>query len=219
MISSRQGAAQQSTAGEAMARAEEATATTGDARDGTSWWVSLGKPVDARAGEPEPAPVLLVRDATAQDWPQIWSFWRPIVAAGDTFTYDEATGEDEARSSWMVDPPGRVAVAAAPDGAIAGSASMYANRGGPGAHIASASYLVDPSHQGTGVGRRLVTDSLRWAREQQFVGMQFNAVAETNERAVQLYESLGFTIVGTVPGAFRHPSKGAVGLHVMFCPL
>jgi ribosomal protein S18 acetylase RimI-like enzyme len=58
------------------------------------------------------------------------------------------------------------------------------------------------------VGRRLVTDSLRWAREQQFVGMQFNAVAETNERAVQLYESLGFTIVGTVPGAFRHPRQG-----------
>jgi GNAT superfamily N-acetyltransferase len=119
----------------------------------------------------------------------------------------------------MVQPPGRVAVAEAPGGAIVGSASMYADRRGPGAHIASASYMVDRQHHGTGVGRRLVTDSLRWAREQHFVGMQSNAVAETNERAVRLYESLGFSIVGTVPGAFRHPRHGAVGLHVMFCPL
>jgi ribosomal protein S18 acetylase RimI-like enzyme len=46
--------------------------------------------------------------------------------------------------------------------------------------------------------------------------MQFNAVAASNERAVALYESLGFAIIGTVPGAFRHPTEGDVGLHVMY---
>ncbi len=46
--------------------------------------------------------------------------------------------------------------------------------------------------------------------------MQFNAVVETNRHAVRLYERLGFRIVGTVPGAFRHPVEGYVGLHVMF---
>ncbi|MGO1240668.1 MAG: GNAT family N-acetyltransferase, partial [Cellulosimicrobium funkei] len=42
-----------------------------------------------------------------------------------------------------------------------------------------------------------------------------NAVVETNERAVRLWESLGFTILATVPEAFDHPVHGLVGLHVM----
>lgn len=46
--------------------------------------------------------------------------------------------------------------------------------------------------------------------------MQFNAVAASNLRAVGLYESLGFEIVGTVPEGFRHPEEGYVGLHVMY---
>lgn len=91
-------------------------------------------------------------------------------------------------------------VAEADSGAVVGTANMYANRGGPGSHIASASYLVDPARQGQGVGRALVEDSLRWARAQGFRGMQFNAVAQSNTHAVRLYESLGFTVLGTVPG-------------------
>lgn len=120
---------------------------------------------------------------------------------------------------WMVDAPGRVVVAAADGGEVVGTANMYTNRSGPGAHIASASYMVDPAHRGRGVGRALVVDSLRWARARGFRGMQFNAVAQTNNHAVGLYETLGFTVLGTVPGGFRHPLHGDVGLHVMFCAL
>jgi RimJ/RimL family protein N-acetyltransferase len=49
--------------------------------------------------------------------------------------------------------------------------------------------------------------------------MQFNAVVETNRAAVELYERLGFRVIGTVPGAFAHPTLGRVGLHVMYCEL
>lgn len=163
--------------------------------------------------------VVLVRDATSDDWPLIWPFWRKIVAAGDTFPYDVDTSEKAARTSWMVPDPGRVAVAEAADGTVIATANMYANRGGPGAHIASASFMVDPVHQGTGAGRLLVVDALEWARQHRFAGMQFNAVAETNVRAVRLYQSIGFTIIGTVPMALRHPEQGDVGLHVMFLPI
>jgi hypothetical protein len=45
--------------------------------------------------------------------------------------------------------------------------------------------------------------------------MQFNAVVETNP-AVAFYLRLGFEIIGTVPNAFRHPTQGLVGLHVMY---
>ncbi|QPZ39002.1 GNAT family N-acetyltransferase [Paramicrobacterium chengjingii] len=162
---------------------------------------------------------MLIRDASTADWPAIWPFLHKIVVAGDTFTYDPELREEEAEAMWMARPPGRVVVAEADGGNVVGTASMYANRAGPGAHIASASYMVDPSHQGTGVGRALVSDSLRWARARGFQGMQFNAVAQTNSYAIRLYESLGFTVIGTIPGGFRHPVAGDVGLHIMFCPL
>jgi len=46
--------------------------------------------------------------------------------------------------------------------------------------------------------------------------MQFNSVVESNHSAVELYKRFGFSIVGTVPGAFAHPTLGRVGLHVMY---
>lgn len=159
---------------------------------------------------------MLIREAAPGDWPVIWPILRAIVAAGETFAYDTGMDEASARATWMVGAPGRTVVAAGDDGAVLGTANMYANRGGPGAHVASASFMVAPRHEGRGVGRALVEDALAWARGKGFSAMQFNAVAASNLRAVGLYESLGFEIVGTVPEGFRHPEEGYVGLHVMY---
>jgi hypothetical protein len=38
----------------------------------------------------------------------------------------------------------------------------------------------------------------------------------TNERAVKTWRSNGFDIVGTLPGAFRHPRLGYVDVYVMY---
>jgi GNAT superfamily N-acetyltransferase len=93
---------------------------------------------------------------------------------------------------------------------------MGANRPGRGAHIATASFMVDPSAQGRGVGRALGEDMVRWARRQGFRGIQFNAVVETNTGAIHLWQSLGFSIMTTIPEAFDHRHYGKVGLHVMY---
>ena len=159
-----------------------------------------------------------IRDATPADWPAIWPIVREVVVAADTFAYDPDMSEHEARAMWMVAPPGRTTVAV-DGGSIAGTANMYANRAGPGAHVASGSFMVGASARGRGVGRALVEDALSWARAAGFRAMQFNAVAETNAVAVALYRSLGFSIVGTVPEAFDHPRHGLVGLHVMHVKL
>jgi L-amino acid N-acyltransferase YncA len=161
-----------------------------------------------------------IRQATADDWPAIWPFFHEVVAAGETFPYRLDTGAEEGRELWMLSEPGRTVVAVDEhSGEVLGTAKMNPNREGNGDHIASASYLVAPTHSGRGIGRALCRNSLDWALAKGYRGMQFNAVAETNTRAVGLYESLCFDIVGTVPEAFRHPEHGYVGLHVMYRPL
>jgi L-amino acid N-acyltransferase YncA len=158
---------------------------------------------------------VMIRDATAEDWPAIWSFMREIVAAGETFPYDQDIDELEARGMWLLEAHARTVVAVEPDGTVLGSAKMNRNYGGPGAHVASASFMVDPMHWGMGAGRALSEHALEWARSQGYRAMQFNAVAESNTRAVALYRSLGFEVLATIPEGFRHPTEGYVGLHVM----
>jgi L-amino acid N-acyltransferase YncA len=157
-----------------------------------------------------------IREAHGADWPAIWPFFHTIVAAGETFAYDPAMDEPAGRQIWMQAPPGRTVVAAGRDGTVLGSAKMGPNQQGPGAHVATASFMVDPARSGRGIGRALGEYAVAWARAAGFRGMQFNAVASSNTRAVALWRALGFEVIGTIPGGFRHPSLGYVGLHVMY---
>lgn len=159
---------------------------------------------------------MTIRTATAQDWPSIYPFYKAIMDEGRTYAFPENQTLDEARPWWMESPPGQTVVAEDDAGAVIGSAKMGPNRPGRGRHVATASFLVDPAHQGTGVGRALGQYALDWARGGGYRSMQFNAVVEANIAAVHLWRSLGFEIVGTVPEAFDHPDKGLVGLHVMY---
>ncbi|MFD8380066.1 GNAT family N-acetyltransferase [Streptomyces sp. NPDC059679] len=158
---------------------------------------------------------MLIREATPRDWPAIWPFFHEIVAAGETFTYPLDLSEEQGRDWWLLEPPNRTVVAVDEAGTVLGTAKMNNNHMGNGAHIASASYMVDPAHSGQGVGRALCAYSLDWARAAGFRRMQFNAVVETNVHAVRLYRSLGFEVLGTLPEGFRHPTNGYVGLHIM----
>ncbi|GAB3714102.1 GNAT family N-acetyltransferase [Nocardiopsis oceani] len=157
-----------------------------------------------------------IREAQPSDWDAIWPFLSRIVAAGDTFTYSSDMDEKQAHDGWLLAAPDRTVVAVDEAGTVLGTAKMNQNHMGNASHIASASYMVDPAHSGQGVGRALCAYSLEWARAQGYRAMQFNAVAATNTRAVRLYESLGFEVVGTLKEGFRHPEHGFVGLHIMY---
>ncbi|WP_405089442.1 GNAT family N-acetyltransferase [Micromonospora sp. NBC_01392] len=156
-----------------------------------------------------------IREHVDADWGQVWPILADVITAGDTFAYDPAWSAGVAREVWVERPPGRTSVAVDDDGVVLGSAKMGANRPGPGAHVATASFLVAADARGRGVGRALCEEALDWARRAGFTAMQFNAVVETNTVAVRLYRRLGFTVVGTVPEAFAHPTLDRVGLHVM----
>lgn len=157
-----------------------------------------------------------IREASDTDWPAIFPFFTAIVDAGQTYAYPLGLASEPARTLWMHQPPGRTVVAVDDAGSVLGSATMGPNRPGRGAHIATASFMVDPAHAGKGVGRALGEHVLAWARAAGYHGMQFNAVVETNTAAVRLWQALGFEIIGTVPEAFDHAERGLVGLHVMY---
>ena|SRR5579862_815182 len=161
---------------------------------------------------------MVIRDALPEDWEHVYPFFSAIVAAGETYAYPEHLSFDDARAYWTASPPGRTVVAVEDD-SVVGSASMGPNRPGRGSHVATASFMVDPAHHGHGVGRALGVHVVDWAYREGYRGIQFNAVVETNHAAVRLWQSLGFTILGTVPGAFNHSRHGYVGLHVMYRPL
>jgi L-amino acid N-acyltransferase YncA len=161
---------------------------------------------------------LSIRPATAEDWEQIWPFWREIVDAGETYAYPSDLTSDRARDLWLYGPPGQ-AVVLVEDDRVLGSATMGPNRPGRGSHVGTASFMVSSDARGRGVGRRLAEYVVQWHRDQGYRGIQFNAVVETNHAAVHLWASLGFAIIGTVPEAFDSRRHGLVGLHVMHLAL
>jgi GNAT superfamily N-acetyltransferase len=162
------------------------------------------------------------RTAAASDWSAIWPIWHRVVSAGDTYMWAPDTDEPTARELWMRPAPAVQFVAEAASGGVAtgahrivGTAALAPAQPGLGDHVANAGFMVDPAHAGAGIGRQLAEHVLDEARRLGYSAMQFNAVVETNTRAVALWHALGFVIVGTVPAAFRHRRQGPVGVHIM----
>ena len=160
---------------------------------------------------------IVYRPATPSDWPEIWLIFHEVVRSGDTYAYLPDTPESEAQTLWM--QPGtdrRFTYVADRDGAIVATAYLKPNAIGLGDHICNAGWMVSPNQSGQGIGREFAWYVIEQAGSLGFVGMQFNAVVASNVRAVRLWESMGFEIVGTVPEAFRHATNGLAPVHIMY---
>jgi ribosomal protein S18 acetylase RimI-like enzyme len=160
------------------------------------------------------------RVATRKDWAEIWPILSAVVHSGDSYAYAPDISEDEARSSWMLEGSSRAATyVATMNGHVVATSYLKPNQPGLGDHVANAAWMVAPSAAGMGIGRALADYVIGEARRIGYRAMQFNAVVATNTRAIGLWESLGFTIVGTVPRAFRHSDEGLVPVHIMYSDL
>jgi ribosomal protein S18 acetylase RimI-like enzyme len=158
-----------------------------------------------------------IRPFLDSDWPALWPLLRDTFAAGDTYSFAPDTSEAEARRIW-VDLPAATFVALE-SGLLVGTYFIKANQPGLGSHVCNCGYVVSTVAQGRGIAARMCEHSQQWAIEQGFRAMQFNFVVATNERAVRLWQRLGFEVVGRLPGAFRHRRLGFVDALVMFKPL
>jgi ribosomal protein S18 acetylase RimI-like enzyme len=157
---------------------------------------------------------MIVRPATADDDDAIWRILEPMLRAGETYALPREWSRDEALGYWRA--PANAVFVADDAGAVLGTYILRANQAGPGRHVANCGYVTAAAATGRGVARAMCAHSLDEARRRGFRAMQFNLVVSTNTRAVALWESFGFAIVGRLPGAFEHPAAGFVDALVMF---
>jgi ribosomal protein S18 acetylase RimI-like enzyme len=155
-----------------------------------------------------------IRPFRDEDWPAVWRLLEATFAGGDTYTFPPDSSEADIRKAW-VDLPLATFVAIEGD-RIVGTYFLKPNQPGLGNHVCNCGYVVAPESQGRGVAAAMCEHSQRFAREQGFRAMQFNFVVATNERAVRLWQRLGFAVVGRLSGAFRHQRLGYVDALVMY---
>ena len=155
-----------------------------------------------------------LRPATRSDEDAIWEIFHAVIASGDTYVFDPQMPREEAVAYWFRSDTHPYV--AEHDDRIIGTYILRPNQPSLGSHIANAAFMVSPAARGLGAGRRMGEHCLEEARRLGFRAMQFNFVVSTNEPAVRLWQQLGFRIVGTLPGAFRHARLGYVDAYVMF---
>jgi ribosomal protein S18 acetylase RimI-like enzyme len=156
-----------------------------------------------------------IRPAGEQDFEAMWGIFSTHLAAGDSYPFTPATSREAAHAYWLGAGVSSF-VAVSGGGRVLGMYRLLPNQVGRGHHVANASFMVSPSAQGAGVGRMMGEHCLGEARTQGFLAMQFNHVVSTNTAAIRLWKKLGFSIVGTLPKAFRHRRLGYVDAYVMY---
>jgi L-amino acid N-acyltransferase YncA len=161
-----------------------------------------------------PDSAVTIRPAVPGDRDAIWSILEPTIRDGETYTLPRDLSREQGLEYWF--EPGHEVYVACLDGQVAGTYFLRANQQGGGAHVANCGYMTARWASGRGLARAMCAHSLDTARARGFRAMQFNFVVSTNHRAVRIWESFGFEIVGHLPGAFRHPCEGYVDALVMF---
>lgn len=57
--------------------------------------------------------------------------------------------------------------------------------------------------------------SIKTAKENGFISMQFNIVVSSNIPGVNLWQSLGFKKIATIPQSFNHKKLGLIDTYIM----
>jgi ribosomal protein S18 acetylase RimI-like enzyme len=156
---------------------------------------------------------MLIRTAATADGDAIWQIMEPIVRAGETYTLPRDMDREGALAYWF--SAEHEVFVAEENGEIVGTYFLQANQRGGGAHVANCGYMTAGSATGRGVARAMCAHSLERARKRGFRAMQYNFVVSSNERAVRLWQSFDFEIVGRLPKAFLHPTLGHVDAYIM----
>lgn len=157
---------------------------------------------------------MTIRPATDSDRDAIWEIFREVIAAGETYPIEPNIPREQALAYWF--KHNADVCVAENESEIVGSYTLHQNQAAGGSHVANAGFIVGKNARGQGIGRELGKHCLNEARRLGFRAMQFNFVVSSNESAVKLWQDLGMRIVGTLPRAFKHPTRGYVDVYVMY---
>ncbi|WP_028021675.1 GNAT family N-acetyltransferase [Enterovibrio calviensis] len=155
----------------------------------------------------------MIREITKEDFDSFWPTFSAVIHAQETYAFDPNMTKAQAYTLWC-EMPQRTFVFVE-NGQILGTYYIKPNAMGPSSHICNCGYMVSSEARGKGVARRMCEHSQHIAVELGFEAMQFNSVVSTNDVAIRLWEKLGFTIIGTIPKAYRHAQLGLVDSYVM----
>jgi ribosomal protein S18 acetylase RimI-like enzyme len=155
-----------------------------------------------------------IRNAVETDKASVWRIIEPVIAGADTYVFDSASPEEEMIAYWF--SPEKHVYVAEENGIIIGTYWLKANQPGMGDHIANGAYMVLPDAKGKGIGRLMAEHSIEEARRLGFRAMQFNFVVKSNTIAVNLWKSVGFSVIGEIPDAFRHNQHGLTNAYIMY---
>jgi L-amino acid N-acyltransferase YncA len=165
---------------------------------------------------PRKSPAIRIRPAHLEDFEEIYDAFCDVLDEGKTYAYTrEEMTPDRSLAYWMSAPGTHCFLAETQDKKMAGFYAIRPNWTGRADHVANGSFIVCPSFRGLGIGRMMGKHALRQAKKLGYKAMLFRFVVSTNKTAITLYESLGFSVVGTLPKVFRHASKGMVDILIM----
>ena len=157
---------------------------------------------------------ITIRHSTLEDREAIWEIIRKVIAGGDTYVFAPDAGKDEMLAYWC--GKDKHCYVACEGKEIVGTFIIKDNQPGLGSHVANASYMTKPGSFGRGIGRKMAEFSLEEALSLGYRSMQFNIVVKSNDRAVKLWEKLGFQIMGELPEAFHHKKLGLTNAYIMW---
>ncbi|MGD1899699.1 MAG: GNAT family N-acetyltransferase [Phormidesmis sp.] len=159
--------------------------------------------------------MVTIRRFESVDWPHVWSILEPVFRAGETYAFSPDISEAEAHNVW-VDRPKTTYVAVDGEDTLLGTYYIKPNQPQLGAHVCNCGYVVGAAARGQGIATLMCAHSQQAAKQLGFRAMQFNLVVATNKAAIHLWQKLGFSTIGTLPGAFNHPQQGFTNALVMF---
>jgi ribosomal protein S18 acetylase RimI-like enzyme len=155
-----------------------------------------------------------IRKATIDDYEQIWEIIHQVISKGDTYVFDPSSSKEKMLDFWCGE--GKHTYVATFAGKVAGTFLLKDNQPDLGRHVANGAYMVSPDAGGLGIGKAMGEFSIGEARRLGYKAIQFNFVIKSNERAVRLWEKLGFKIIGEIPEAFDHRQNGLTNAYIMY---
>ena len=153
-------------------------------------------------------PSTSARIATHEDEEALWGILEPMVRQGGTYVFSLDKTRESMMGYWM--GTDKTTFVVEKEGVVVGTFYLKANQEGLGDHICNAGFVVSGNAEGKGVGRWMGEFAQAAAKSRGFLAMQFNFVIKSNQKAVHLWKSLGFSVIGEIPEAYRHPELGLV---------